>query len=82
MREWQLQQAKAQFSKLVKDALQNGPQQVTLNGKPAVVVLSQKEYEKLKKPKPSFLVFLRSSPLMGINLNIKRDRSTDRETPL
>ncbi len=82
MREWQLQQAKAQFSKLVKSALQNGPQQVTLHGKPAVVILSQKEYEQLKSPKPTFILFLRRSPLMGVNLKIKRDRSTDRDPRL
>jgi antitoxin Phd len=82
MREWQLQQAKAQFSELVKNALQNGPQQVTLHGKPTVVVLSQEEYERLKKPKPTFILFLRKSPLMGIDLKLKRDSSKDRDTQL
>lgn len=82
MREWQLQQAKAQFSELVKDAMLKGPQQVTLHGKPAVVILSQKEYDQLKNPKPTLIMFLRRSPLMGVNLNIKRDKSTDRNTDL
>ena len=44
---WKLQDAKSQFSKVVKDALRNGPQYVTRRGSEAVVVLSVKEYEKL-----------------------------------
>jgi prevent-host-death family protein len=40
---WQIQEAKAKFSELVKMAAQS-PQLVTMNGKPAVVVISQKEY--------------------------------------
>lgn len=82
MRNWQLQDAKARFSELVKLAMLNGPQQITVHGKPAVIILSQEEYAKLKKPKRSFLMLLRKSPLVGVNLNIKRDQSTDRDIDL
>jgi antitoxin Phd len=52
MRAWQLQEAKARFSEVVKEASLYGPQVVTLRGKPAVVVISKKEYDSLRKPKP------------------------------
>ena len=41
---WKLQDAKAQFSKVVENALKIGPQYVTRRGAKAVVVLSAKKY--------------------------------------
>jgi prevent-host-death family protein len=62
MSEWQLQQAKARLSELLKRARDEGPQVVTLHGKPAAVVLSAAAYEKLIQTKPSFVEFLLSGP--------------------
>jgi prevent-host-death family protein len=62
MSEWQLQQAKARLSELLKRARDEGPQVVTLHGKPAAVVLSAAAYEKLIQDKPSFAEFLLSGP--------------------
>ena len=47
MTEWPLQDAKNKFSALVNAALAGEPQRVTRRGKPAVVVLAAKEYERL-----------------------------------
>ena len=47
MSEWPLQDAKNKFSALVNAALAGEPQRVTRRGKPAVVVLAAKEYERL-----------------------------------
>lgn len=47
MTTWKLQDAKVQFSYVVKLALETGPQFITKRGQPAVVVLSQVEYEAL-----------------------------------
>jgi len=47
MTTWKMQNAKVQLSSLVKQALSNEPQFITLRGKPAVVVLSQQEYDRL-----------------------------------
>jgi prevent-host-death family protein len=47
--EWQLQEAKAKFSKLVQKAIDDGPQTVTRRGQPAVVVLSAEQFELMKK---------------------------------
>ena len=47
MGEWPLQDAKNKFSELVNAALAGEPQRVTRRGRPAVVVLSAEEYERL-----------------------------------
>ena len=45
---WKLQDAKARFSELVRDARTKGPQHVTVHGRDAVVVLSAEEYAQLR----------------------------------
>lgn len=82
MHNWQLQEAKARFSELVKRAAKEGPQHITVHGEPAVVVLSEKEYNKLKKPKASFVNFINQSPLKGVQLDLKRDKSLNRDIEL
>lgn len=47
MNQWALQDAKNRFSAVVDAALAGEPQQVTRRGKPAVVVLSVKQYERI-----------------------------------
>lgn len=44
---WTLQDAKNRFSAVVDAALAGEPQEVTRRGKPAVVVLSAQEYQRL-----------------------------------
>ncbi|HHF7347382.1 TPA: type II toxin-antitoxin system Phd/YefM family antitoxin [Legionella feeleii] len=82
MQSWQLQQAKAHLSDLVKEASAGKPQEITLRGKPTVVVLSMELYKKLIKPKPNLVDFLRQSPLMDVNLEITRDKSGMRDIDL
>ncbi|HHF7344533.1 TPA: type II toxin-antitoxin system Phd/YefM family antitoxin [Legionella feeleii] len=82
MQSWQLQQAKAHLSDLVKEASAGKPQEITLRGKPTVVVLSMELYKKLIKPKPNLVDFLRQSPLMDVNLEITRDKSGMRDVDL
>ena len=71
---WKLQNAKAQFSKLVENALKSGPQFVTKRGAKAVVVISTNSYEKLVSPKPSLKDFLINSPKMESNFEVKRNK--------
>lgn len=59
---WKLQDAKAHFSRLVKEALEKGPQMVTRRGEDAVVVLSAREYAGLVSGRPDFRDFLLSCP--------------------
>jgi prevent-host-death family protein len=41
---WQLAGAKARLSELVKAAQHKGPQQITVRGEPAAVVLSSRDW--------------------------------------
>ena len=78
---WQLQEAKAKFSEVVRMA-ESEPQIVTMRGRPAVVIISQREYLKLVKPKPSFLELMQSAQLSDSEIEIERDRSRAREIDL
>jgi prevent-host-death family protein len=79
---WQLQDAKAHLSELVKKASSGAPQEITLRGRPTVVVLSTKQYEKLNKPKQKLTSFLRQSPLAGIDIELERDKNDMRDIEL
>jgi antitoxin Phd len=79
---WQLQEAKNRFSELVNKAIDDGPQVVTRRGEQVVVVVSNKEYNKLLKSQSSLVEFFRQSPLVGAELELERDRSLPRETKL
>ena len=58
--EWQLQQAKQQFSEVVRRALEDGPQVVTRHGREAVVVVSAAEFKTRRgRPAKDFKQFLR-----------------------
>lgn len=61
MQSWQLQEAKAKFSELVRKATSEGPQEVTVRGQEQVVVISKKSYEEFLHPKPSFWEFMSNS---------------------
>ena len=79
---WQLQEAKNHFSEVVEEALTHGPQTVTRNGHEAVIVISAHEYRKRSRPKNSFIALMRKSPLRGIKLDLRRERSREREIRL
>jgi prevent-host-death family protein len=79
---WQLQDAKNRFSELVNRSLEEGPQIVTRRGEEVVVVLSSDEYRKLLKSQPGLLEFFRESPLVGVELDLERDRSLPRKDQL
>lgn len=79
---WPLQDAKAHLSKLVKKAQEYGPQYISVRGDPAVVVISQAEYDALTTPTVSLVEFFRRSPLVGLRLDLSRDQSPNRDTEL
>ena len=82
MKNWQVQEAKARFSALVRSAETDGPQTITVHGRRAAVVLSAAEDDRLKRPQPSMAEFLRVSSLVGVELNIERDTSLPRDIDL
>ena len=64
------------------DAAKDGPQTITVRGQRAAVVLSADDYDRLERPKPSLVEFLRASPLAGVELDIERDRSPPSDVTL
>jgi prevent-host-death family protein len=52
---WQLQEAKARFSEVVRRALDEGPQHVSVRGEPAAVIISEQEYRELTAKRPSIV---------------------------
>jgi antitoxin Phd len=82
MRRWQLQEAKARLSEVVKSSQRDGPQEISVRGEPVVVVISSAKYDRLRRPRPSFVEFLRRSPMAGLELEIDRDRAPAREVRL
>ncbi len=79
MRSWQLQAAKARFGEVIKKAAKEGPQSITVHGEPSAVVISNEEYERLKRPRESFVKFMRRSPLYGVELDLEREQALTRE---
>ena len=82
---WQLQVAKARFSELFRRALSEGPQLITRQGKEGVVMISNEQYERLvgkaHQPK-NLLQFFRESPLVGVDLDLQRDKDEGRDIEL
>ncbi len=66
---WQLQEAKAMLSEVVKAAASR-PQFITVHGKETAVILSMENYKKLIRPKQSLYEFIRNSPLYGVELEL------------
>ena len=82
MRRWQLQEAKAKFSEVVKLANKEGPQEITMRGQPTAILMSLDDFEKIREKKPSLVSLMRSSPLVGINMDLQRDQSPARNISL
>jgi prevent-host-death family protein len=83
MRSWQIQEAKAHLSELVRDLERLGPQVITWHGREVAVVLSSTEYARLTGADRSLVDFIQSSPLFGADdIDLERDMSTTREIEL
>lgn len=79
---WQLQEAKAKFSKLVDEVIEDGYQTITRNGKPVVIMMSQKEFEQLKYSEDNLIDFFMRAPLKDVDLDLNRDKDTGRDVDL
>ncbi len=84
MQIWQMQEAKARLSELVKRAELDGPQDITLHGRSVAVVVSRAAFERMSGQMASVVDFMRASPLVGLDddLVFERDASLTRELPL
>jgi antitoxin Phd len=82
---WQVQTAKAKFSEVFRRARSEGPQRITRQGKEGVVMIAEEQYDQLvsKSHQPTSLVkFFRKSPLVGLDLDLERDRTAARDVDL
>ena len=83
MHTWQIQEAKARLSSLVRHAEQQGPQEITIHGRSVAVLLSRDDYDRLTGNRESLVDFMRRSPLYDQDdLVIERDVSLTREFEL
>ena len=67
--EWQLQEAKAMLSEVIKSAAFK-PQFITVRGKKTAVILSYEEYTELTLPKQSLFELFQNSPFYGVKLEL------------
>jgi prevent-host-death family protein len=79
--EWRLADAKNRFSELVTRALAEGPQRVRRHDD-AVVVVAERDYEKLTGKRPDFKEFLMAEGPSFEGLNLSRDDSPMRDVKL
>ena len=79
MKTWQLEEAKRNFSKVAKLALEQGPQLITRRGEKVAVVISYDEYTRARKSHPKLSEFFRTSPLAKIDIDLSHDKSLARE---
>jgi len=78
---WKLEDAKARFSEVVRLARSEGPQRVSVRGRPAVVVMSVEDLERLapaKQPAP-LVTFLEGLKLDGLDITRAPDTGRDIE---
>ena len=83
MHAWQMQEAKARLSEVVKCAESEGPQNITLHGQSVAVVVSRSMFERLTVNDHSLVEFMRRSPLYDADdIVLQRDVSPAREVLL
>jgi prevent-host-death family protein len=78
---WTLALARARLSEVVERA-QAGPQTITRNGKPSVVIVSAEEWARKTVRKGTLAEFLLASPLRGADLELERLPDTPRDAKL
>jgi prevent-host-death family protein len=80
--EWQLQEAKGNFSQLIKRAAGGNAQVVTVHGKPTAVVVSADEYARLTRRRGKLSSALLRPDLAAEDLDISRTSDTGRDIAL
>ncbi len=78
-RVWQLQEAKNKLSEVIEEAVRHGPQVITKHGVETAIVLSYAEYRKMLLGRKKLSEFFRQSPLVGVELDLRRDTSPPRD---
>ena len=81
---WQLQDAKARFSEVVRRAKQDGPQHVTVHGREEVVVVGVEDFRKLagEWTGQALVDAMQQSPHPSTNIEPSRSRMRVRHIEL
>lgn len=79
---WQLQNAKAHFSHLVKLAEKGEPIKITRSGDEVAVLISKKLYDQLTSKKNSLLDCFLSAPYPDLDLDFSRSKELPRDIDL
>ena len=66
---WQVQEAKAMFSEVIRAAGEN-PQIITVHGKETAAIISIDEFKKLTAPRQTLFEFFQNSPLADLKLEL------------
>lgn len=63
-RSWQVQEVKQRLSAVIRCSIQEGPQRITLRGEACAWIVSEEDFEQLKrsKKKESLVAFFQRSP--------------------
>jgi prevent-host-death family protein len=79
---WQLQDAKAEFNKVINSAAK-APQIIMVEGEETAVVLSMRKYRQLEMRQPSLVEAFRNSPYPEVELELPpREMAEDRDINL
>jgi antitoxin Phd len=73
MKQWPVQDAKNQLSRVIDLARNQGPQTITRHGQPVVVVMAAMEFKKLRSPKETPLAFFSRFKGFGLDLVRRKD---------
>jgi antitoxin Phd len=79
IRSWQLQEAKNKFSRVVENAVNDGPQIITKHGVEVAIVISYTEYQEMIASRGKLSTFFQDSPLVDVELDLARDKSEARK---
>jgi prevent-host-death family protein len=83
---WPVQAARAQFARLIDEALAGRPQRIRRRGKEVVVLIAAEDYDRLVAPRESLVDFFRKSPLAEAmatgEVDLERDRDDIRDLAL
>jgi prevent-host-death family protein len=82
--QWQLQEAKARFSEVVRRAKQEGPQHVTVHGREEVVVIGADDFRRLagERSGQALVDAMRTAPSRSASIDPPRSRMPVRDVDL
>lgn len=79
---WQMQDAQTKLAVLISNAKKQGPQIISIKGKPAAAVVSMEDFVSIADRESNIVQFLQNSPLKGLDIEFKRDKSGNRKIEL